>query len=440
MDQLDIILEFLKKRSILITGSTGFLGKLFVEKVLRVQPEVKRLYLLIRAADSQTAMQRLRDEVIGNELFKNLREMHGTGFEAFLFERMIPVAGNIARENLGIADSKMMEEMWREVTVVVNLAAITNFSARYNVALSINTLGAKHVLDFAKKCARPDIVLHVSTAYVCGEKCGLVEEKPFRVGETLNGSPDLDIKQEIDLANETLEQLRSRKATNEDEKVAMKELGLTRARMYGWPNTYVFTKALGEMLIGDNKENISVAIIRPTIITSTYKEPFPGWVDGIRTIDHMFIGYGKGKVRCFLGNSKCTLDLIPGDMVVNTIIMAMVANANQLSQAIYHVGSSIRNPVNILKLKQYGHSYFSNHPWIGRDGKVVRVREPIIFTKTDSFYRYMNIRYVLPFKKLRAVAREVGAGADAFNFDPKCIDWEDYFMNTHRSGLVKITF
>ncbi|KAK9126676.1 hypothetical protein Scep_015522 [Stephania cephalantha] len=69
------------------------------------------------AADSQTAMQRLRDEVIGNELFKNLREMHGTGFEAFLFERMIPVAGNIARENLGIADSKMMEEMWREVTV-----------------------------------------------------------------------------------------------------------------------------------------------------------------------------------------------------------------------------------------------------------------------------------------------------------------------------------
>ncbi|KAK9126685.1 hypothetical protein Scep_015531 [Stephania cephalantha] len=320
---------------------------------------------------------------------------------------------------------------------------------KYDAALFTNTLGAKHVLDFAKKCARPDIVVHVSTAYVCGEKCGLVEEKPFRVGETLNGSPDLDIKQEIDLANETLEQLRCRKATNEDEKVAMKELGLTRARMYGWPNTYVFTKALGEMLIEDNKENIPVAIIRPTIITSTYKEPFPGWVDGIRTIDHMFIGYGKGKVRCFLGNSECTLDLIPGDMVVNTIIMAMVANANQLSQAIYHVGSSMRNPLNPLKLKQYGHSYFSNHPWIGRDGKAVRVREPIVFTKMDSFYRYMNIRYVLPFKtavrggggkrdtpamddgdvafddlnteKLRAVAREVGAGADAFNFDTKCI-------------------
>ncbi|KAK9126686.1 hypothetical protein Scep_015532 [Stephania cephalantha] len=100
------------------------------EKVLRVQPEVQRLFLLIRAADSQTAMQRLRDEVIGKELFKTLREMHGTGFEAFLSERIIPVAGSIACENLGIADSKTREEMLREITVIVNLAATTNFYAR----------------------------------------------------------------------------------------------------------------------------------------------------------------------------------------------------------------------------------------------------------------------------------------------------------------------
>lgn len=55
-----------------------------------------------------------------------------------------------------------------------------------------------------------------------------------------------------------------------------------RAKVYGWPNTYVFTKAMGEMLVGDLKENLSVAIIRPSIVTSTLKEPFPGWVEGIR--------------------------------------------------------------------------------------------------------------------------------------------------------------
>ncbi|KAH7846913.1 hypothetical protein Vadar_019593 [Vaccinium darrowii] len=55
-----------------------------------------------------------------------------------------------------------------------------------------------------------------------------------------------------------------------------------RARKYGWPNTNVFTKAMGEMLLGQMTGNLPVVLLRPTIITSTYKEPFPGWVEGIR--------------------------------------------------------------------------------------------------------------------------------------------------------------
>jgi fatty acyl-CoA reductase len=57
-----------------------------------------------------------------------------------------------------------------------------------------------------------------------------------------------------------------------------------RAKVYGWPNTYVFTKVMGEMLVGHLKEDLSVVIIRPTIVTSTYEEPFPGWVEGVRYI------------------------------------------------------------------------------------------------------------------------------------------------------------
>ena len=55
-----------------------------------------------------------------------------------------------------------------------------------------------------------------------------------------------------------------------------------RAKMYGWPNTYVFTKAMGEMMVGEKRDNISLVLIRPSIITSTFKEPFPGWTEGIR--------------------------------------------------------------------------------------------------------------------------------------------------------------
>ena len=55
-----------------------------------------------------------------------------------------------------------------------------------------------------------------------------------------------------------------------------------RAKVYGWPNTYVFTNTMGEMLLEHLKENTNGIIVRPTIVTSTFKEPFSGWVEGIR--------------------------------------------------------------------------------------------------------------------------------------------------------------
>ncbi|GJN31937.1 hypothetical protein PR202_gb20399 [Eleusine coracana subsp. coracana] len=54
---------FFLEKSILITGSTGFLGKLLVEKILRVQPDVKKLYLLVRAPDAASAKKRVLSEV-----------------------------------------------------------------------------------------------------------------------------------------------------------------------------------------------------------------------------------------------------------------------------------------------------------------------------------------------------------------------------------------
>ena len=46
--------------------------------------------------------------------------------------------------------------------------------------------------------------------------------------------------------------------------------------------TYVFTKAMAEMVVGHLKGNLPVVIVRPTMITGTYKDPFPGWIEGVR--------------------------------------------------------------------------------------------------------------------------------------------------------------
>ncbi|KAJ6927561.1 fatty acyl-CoA reductase 3-like [Populus alba x Populus x berolinensis] len=264
-----------------------------------------------------------------------------------------------------------------------------------------------------------------------------------------------------------------------------------RANVYGWPNTYVFTKAMGEMLVGDLKENLSVVIIRPTIVTSTLKEPFPGWVEGIRTIDSLAVGYGKGRLTCFLGDITGIVDVIPADMVVNAMVVAMAAHANRpFDDAIYQVGSSVRNPVRYTNLQDFGFHYFTKKPWIGKDGKPVKVGRVKVLSSMANFHGYMAIRYLLLLKglelaniafcryfekmytdlnrkikfvmklvelyrpylffrgvfddmnteKLRIAAGENNIETDMFYFDPKAIDWEDYFTNIHIPGVVKYVF
>jgi hypothetical protein len=49
---------FLRQKTFLLTGTTGFLGKVVLEQLLRVQPEVQHVYLLIQARKDQTANER----------------------------------------------------------------------------------------------------------------------------------------------------------------------------------------------------------------------------------------------------------------------------------------------------------------------------------------------------------------------------------------------
>lgn len=53
--------DFYKDRSIFITGGTGFMGKVLVEKLLRSCPDIKNIYLLMRPKKGQDVQQRLQE-------------------------------------------------------------------------------------------------------------------------------------------------------------------------------------------------------------------------------------------------------------------------------------------------------------------------------------------------------------------------------------------
>lgn len=95
------LLHFLHGSSIFITGATGFLAKVLVEKVLRVQPDVGSIYLLIKPKQGSTAQQRLQ-QMLQLPVFDVLRQMHGPGFDAFIAAKLMAVEGDITEEDLGL--------------------------------------------------------------------------------------------------------------------------------------------------------------------------------------------------------------------------------------------------------------------------------------------------------------------------------------------------
>ncbi|PIN12714.1 Long-chain-fatty-acyl-CoA reductase [Handroanthus impetiginosus] len=57
------IVNFLRGKTFLVTGATGFFAKVLIEKILRTAPDVHKIFVVIRAKDKATAVERLKNEV-----------------------------------------------------------------------------------------------------------------------------------------------------------------------------------------------------------------------------------------------------------------------------------------------------------------------------------------------------------------------------------------
>jgi thioester reductase-like protein len=68
-----MIREFYKDKTILMTGCTGFVGKVVLEKFLRTIPDFKKIYVLIRPKRGTKPMDRVWKDIFSSQCFDRVR-------------------------------------------------------------------------------------------------------------------------------------------------------------------------------------------------------------------------------------------------------------------------------------------------------------------------------------------------------------------------------
>jgi glycerol-3-phosphate O-acyltransferase/nucleoside-diphosphate-sugar epimerase len=170
-------------KRVLLTGSTGFVGKVMLEKLLWALPGVDRVFILLRRKKGLTLEQRFKRELLGNACFDRLRSVYGLRYEEFMCAKIVPVEGDLSAPGLGLSEADRAR-LVRETNIVLSVAASVDFNARLDDAIKTNILGVMDLLKMAQEAPGLDSFTHISTCYVnSNEPDGQVEEVVYSSGK-----------------------------------------------------------------------------------------------------------------------------------------------------------------------------------------------------------------------------------------------------------------
>ncbi|EFN66892.1 Fatty acyl-CoA reductase 1 [Camponotus floridanus] len=292
------IQKFYAGQSIFITGSTGFLGKILIEKLLRSCPDISTMYLLIRPKKDKCPESRL-DDIFKNSLYDRLRK-EVPNFR----KKVVPIIGNFDVEDLELSENDK-NILIREVSIIFHLAATMRFDEEIKIATTINIMATNTILNIAKRMLNLKSFIHISTLYAhCNDNLKLIEERFYTYS--------VDHKDFI---------TSMRALPQNDEKLS---------RMASlWPNTYTCTKAITEILLIEEGKNLPIGIFRPAMVMPSANEPIVGWGDNLYGPIGSTISILLGFTRFQWCDPDITANLVPVDFTVNALIASAWDVSNQ---------------------------------------------------------------------------------------------------------------
>lgn len=367
----------LANRHLLLVGVTGFIGKVWLVDLLENVPNIGKITLLIRKNRTTSAQRRFQKILEESPAFDSLQEKYGRKLGALLEQKVEVVEGDVSLPGLGL-DPATQAELAKSLDLIVNSAGLTDFNPDLREALSSNVDSTLHLVEFLRKCDHAGL-MHLSTCYVVGMRNGRVTEE-LEHNYNPSGDPAFDAEKEIASLRETVRHVEERAESPELTKALQRQalgrgvdasaapatelegvlkrnrsrwarnrlvrIGLRRAQHLGWPNTYTFTKSLGESMLARAAYELPIAIVRPSIVESSERSPFIGWNEGINTSGPLSYLLGTN-FRQLPSNERKCLDVIPVDMVCRGMTLIAAAVIARRHARLYQLATSAINPVNM---------------------------------------------------------------------------------------------
>ena len=506
--------ETLANGHILLIGVTGFIGKVWLVDLLENVPSIRKITLLIRRNRTTPAEKRFQKIIEESPAFDALEEKYGRKLAALLKEKVEVVEGDVGLPGLGL-DEAAQTRLAHSLDLVVNSAGLTDFNPDLRDALASNVDSTLHLVDFLRKCDRAGL-MHLSTCYVVGMRDGRVTEE-LHANYNPSGDAAFDAEKEIASLRETVRRVEERSESPELTKaltrqalgkgvdasaVSAQELdgvlkrnrsrwaknrlvrvGLRRAQHLGWPNTYTFTKSLGESILARAGSQLPIAIVRPSIVESSEHSPFTGWNEGINTSGPLSYLLGTN-FRQLPSNERKCLDVIPVDMVCRGMTLIAAAIISRVHAPLYQLATSAINPVNmgrsieltgLAHRKHYRTQQGIEH-WlkvkfetipvskqryerlsipmqkavvsrINRAAVSLRMKKPPLAKQERDLIRVeklielyepfiLNNEHVFECENARLLSALLSPEErELFGFAPETIDWWDYWINVHIPAL-----
>jgi thioester reductase-like protein len=506
--------DSLAGKHLMLIGVTGFIGKVWLVDLLENIPEIRKITLLIRRNRTTSAQRRFEKIAEESPAFDRLHAIYGEKLADFLKEKVEVVEGDVSELSLGL-DFSTQSRLARSLDLIANSAGLTDFNPDLREAIASNIDSTTYLLDFLRRCDHAAL-MHLSTCFVVGMRDGRVTEDLI-ANYNPNGNPDFDVEKEIASLREMIRGVEERSESAElakalhrqalgrsgdSSKVGAEELagvlkrnrqrwarnrlvraGMKRAQHLGWPNTYTFTKSLGESILAQRGRDLPIAVIRPSIVESSERTPFIGWNEGINTSGPLSYLLGTN-FRQLPSNERKCLDVIPVDMVTRGMTLIAAALIQRRHARLYQLATSAVNPVNmgrsieltgLAHRKHYRAQQGIEH-WlkvkletipvskqryerlsipmqkavVSRINKAATTlhmsKPPLAKTERDLVRAQKLIELYEPFilhnehvfecENTRLLSAALAPEEKAlFDFSPESIDWWDYWINIHIPAL-----